>query len=98
METISIKINHDIVKACEEKKGVLLTGLDLSAVFNTVDHSIYHGPGKQVRYQGLALEWFKNYLRNRSVHVLAGNSVSEILSIPFSVSQGLYVGPVLYKI
>ena len=40
METILVKIHHDILKAFVEQKGVLLTGLDLSAAFDTVDHNI----------------------------------------------------------
>ena len=37
-ETVLVKIHHDILKAFEEQKGVPLTGLDLSAAFDTVDH------------------------------------------------------------
>ena len=37
---------------------------------------------------GLALEWFSDYLRDRAVQVLVGNSVSEAVGIPFSVPQG----------
>ena len=44
---------------------------------------------------GLAFEWFKDYLRNRAVQVLIGNSVSEAVGIPFSVPQGSCAGPVL---
>ena len=39
---------------------------------------------------GLALEWLKDYLRKRAVHILVGNSVSEAVGIPVSV-------PVLYN-
>ena len=46
---------------------------------------------------GLALEWFKDYLRNRVVQVLIGNSVSEAVGIPFSVPQGSCAGPLLYN-
>ena len=81
-----------------EQKGVLLTGLDLSALFDTVEHDIsimvlanMYGIG------GLALEWLKDYLRNRAVQVLIGNSVSEAVGIPFSVPQGSCTGPVLYS-
>ena len=31
---------------------------------------------------GLPLEWFKDYLRNREVQVLIGNSVTEAVGIP----------------
>ena len=46
---------------------------------------------------GLALEWFKYYLRNRAVQVLIGNSISETVAIPFSVPHGSCAGPVLYN-
>ena len=46
---------------------------------------------------GLALEWFKDYLRNGAVQVLIGNSVSEAVDIPFSVPQGSCAGPVLFN-
>ena len=39
-ETVLVKIHHDILKAFEEQKGVLLTGLDLSVAFDTMDHDI----------------------------------------------------------
>ena len=39
-ETALVRIHHDILKALKEQKGVLLTGLDLSAAFDTVDHVI----------------------------------------------------------
>ena len=32
-ETVLVKIHHEILKAFEEQKGVLLTGLDLSAAY-----------------------------------------------------------------
>ena len=36
---------------------------------------------------GLALESFKDYLRNRTVQILVGNSLSEVISIPFSIQD-----------
>ena len=97
-ETVLVKIHHDILKAFEEQKGVLPTRLDPSAAFDTVDHDILimvlqnmYGIG------GLALEWFNDYLRNRAVQVLIGNSVSEAVGIPFSVPWESCAGPVLYN-
>ena len=96
IETILIKIHHNILIAFEEQKGVLLTGLDLSAVFDVVYHDILIiVQANMYGISGLALEWFKDYLRNRVVQVLAGNSFSEAVSIPFSVPQGSCEGPVL---
>ena len=96
METELVKIHHDISKAFEEQKGILLTGLDLSAAFDTVDHNILIMVLKNMYgIGGLALEWFKDYLRNRAVQVLIGNGVSEAVEIPFTLPQGSCAGPVL---
>ena len=46
---------------------------------------------------GLALEWYKDYLRNRVVQVLGRNSVSEAVSIQFSDLQWSCAGPELYS-
>ena len=45
---------------------------------------------------GLALELFKNYIRNTSVQILAAGSVLEVLNIPFSLPQESCAGPGLY--
>ena len=64
METVLVKIHHDILKAFEEQKGVLLIGLDLSAAFDTVDHNILIKVLKNMfGICGQALEWFKDYLK-----------------------------------
>ena len=47
---------------------------------------------------GLALEWFKDYLRDRAVQILIKNSVSKAVGIPFSVPQGSCAGSVLYNL
>ena len=97
IETVLVKIHHDILKAFEEQKGTLLIGLDYSAAFDTVDHNILLMVlANMYVIGGLALEWFKNYVRNRAVQILIGNSVSEAVGIPFSLQQGSCAGPLLY--
>ena len=93
-ETVLVKIHHDILKAFEEQKGVLLTGLDLSAAIDTLDHDILimvlanmHGIG------GLAREWFKDYLRNRTVQVLVGNSGIRGCKYPILCTTGIMCRP-----
>ena len=39
-ETALLRVHHDIVNAVDQKKGVFLVLLDLSAEFDTVDHDI----------------------------------------------------------
>ena len=55
-------------KPLKNRIGVLLTGPILSAVFDTVDHAILIMVlANLYGISGLALEWFKDYLRNRVV-------------------------------
>ena len=64
----------------------LITDLDLAAVFDIVEHDILIMVLESMYgISGLTMEWFKDYLMNRVVQVLVGNSVSEAVSIPLSV-------------
>ena len=59
-ETALLKIHNDIVTSLDQKKCTLLASLDLSAAFDTVDHSILI---HRLRYEygigGVALQWFR---------------------------------------
>ena len=70
----------------------------MSVAFDTVhDEKLIMVLANMYGIGGMILEWFKDYLRNREVLVLVGNSVSEAVSIPFPVSKGSCAGPVLYN-
>ena len=52
------------------KKDVVLILLDLSAAFDTIDHDIiFHRLENRFGVSGLALQWFKSYLSNRTYPV-----------------------------
>ena len=63
--------------------------LDLSNAFDTIDH---YG------IRGIALEWFKNYLTNRSQIVKLKNNLSNKEKIICGVPQGSVLGPLLFFI
>ena len=46
--------------------------------------------------RGLALDWIKSYLANRSQYVCYNNSNSELKNIKCGVPQGSNLGPVLF--
>ena len=73
-----------------------LTVLDLSAAFDTIDHTIlldrlnvYYGISE------LALGWFKSYLSGRTHSVKVGNTLSHPAVLQYGVPQGSVFGPTL---
>ncbi|KXJ24833.1 putative RNA-directed DNA polymerase from transposon BS [Exaiptasia diaphana] len=65
-ETALLRISDDILQSLDRRQCVAMLFLDLSAAFDTVDHSILLN---RLRYKfgvsGSALQWFKSYLSNR---------------------------------
>ena len=52
---------------------------------------------KRFNIEGVALEWFSNYLSSRSCKVIVENVCSTEKSLSFSVPQGSVGSPVLYN-
>ena len=79
----------------DDSEVTALTLLDLSAAFDTIDHTILlsrldHWFG----VSGKVLEWFKSYLTDRSQGIKLGNSLSSKSDLFFGVLKGQFL--VLY--
>ena len=88
---------NDLLLSCDEGNVSILTLLDLSAAFDTIDHSIlleslysYFG------ITGVVLKWFRSYLTNRKQAVYIGNNTSKFHTLQYGVPQGSVLGPILY--
>ena len=62
-ETVLLRVHNDVLTAMDSGKVTALTSLDLSAAFDTTDHSIllqrleeWYGFG------GVVISWLKSYL------------------------------------
>ena len=71
--------------------------MDLSAAFNTVDHSILlEIHNKKIGIEGTPLQWFSSCPRLRSCKVNISLNYSIEKQLQFSVPQGSCVGPTAY--
>ena len=78
-------------------KSVILLLLDLSAAFDTVDHSILLSRlHDRFGVNGTAAAWFESYLTSRTQFVRVNDCRSTQRSLERGVPQGSVVGPLLY--
>ena len=72
--------------------------IDLSKAFDTLDHTILIDKLEFYGIRGIALNWFKSYLKNRSQYVDYNGTQSTLLKIRTGVPQGSILGPLLFLI
>ena len=98
-ETALLKIHNDVLTAMDSGKVTALTLLDISAAFDTIDHSIllqrlemWYGFG------GLVISWLRSYLSDRFQSVQLDHCLSKNVTLPFGVPQGSVLGPLLFSL
>ena len=98
-ETALIRVQNDILMHLDNKCGVMLILLDLSAAFDTIDHAtLFHQLQHRLGISGTALKWFMSYLSGRTQSVSVENICSKPSPLQFGVPQGSVLGPLLYTI
>lgn len=98
VESAVCRIYNDLVINRAAGSCSILILLDLSAAFDTVDHSILLNDLEVLGLSGLVLEWFKSYLTDRCFKVIIGKETSELGKIKTGVPQGSVLGPILFTI
>ena len=96
-ETALVKVHNDILRAVDNNDSVVLLLLDLSAAFDTVDHSILlsrlalrFGVNRQ------AIAWIESYLKDHEQFVQIENTKSSVRHLLRGIPQGSVLGPLLY--
>ena len=98
-ETALLRIQNDILCALDKGKGVCLVLLDLSAAFDTVDHTILLSFLEDfIGLDGSALAIFKSYLEGRTQCVSIDGVLSEVNELLYGVPQGSVLGPIAFCI
>ena len=96
-ETAVNKLVNDLLLAADQGQVSALCLLDLTAAFDTVDHSLLLTRlQKCFGVEGSCLEWFSSYLSGRSYCVVVDGVSSKVIYIICSVPQGSVLGPVLF--
>ena len=98
-ETALVRAQNDILRTLDQGVAAILVLLDLSAAFDTIDHSILLSRMESVLgVKGSALQWFKSYLLGRKQRIKITDDFSENLEILWSVPQGSVLGALLFLI
>ena len=86
--------NDHIINAISQQKVTALCLLDLSAAFDTIDHSILiERLSSWFGLNGTVLSWIKSYLTSRSFKVILNGTESPIYQLFYGVPQGYVLGP-----
>ena len=98
-ETALLSIKNDIHLSLSRGEATALALLDLSAAFDTIDHSTllsclldWFGIG------GPTLKWFSSYLTERFQSVKIGSTLSDLQKLLFGVPQGSVLVPLLFSL
>ena len=96
-ESALLRVMSDIYAAIDTGKVSLLALLDVSAAFDTVDHSILlERLSKSYGLTGSAHGWFESFISERRQTVRFGGTTAPTTLVRFVIPQGSVLGPVLY--
>ena len=96
-KTVLLHLHDCLIRAVAKRQIICLCLLDLSAAFDTIDHTIV--PDRLSSWFGIcetALSWLKSHLASRMCAIKIEDCVSESISLPYGVPRGSVLGPLLF--
>ena len=97
-ETALLKILDDVYISIDGKKVTCLAALDLSAAFDTLDHStLLDRLESSFRIGGESIAWIRSYLSNRTQSVMFEGIRSPPTPCDCGVPQGSVLGPFFFS-
>ena len=96
-ETALLRVKNDILLSMNQQRVTLLVLLDLSAAFDTVDHTILlNRLSSDFGISGKPYSWLDSYLRNRFQSISINGKTSTKFHTKYGVPQGSCLGPLLF--
>ena len=93
-----VKVVSEITNSLNKRKhsiGVVI--IDIQKAFDTVDHQLLCTKLEFYGIRGVAYQWIRSYLSNRTQYVSYEGHKSELLPIQCGVPQGSILGPLLLQ-
>ena len=98
-ETALLHVHDSVIRSIDERKGVIMLLIDLSAAFDTIDHDILLNTlSNTIGVKDRCLSWFAAYLQHRQYTVLIAGEQSKPHKLTCGVPQGSVLGPLLFTI
>ena len=97
IETALLRVMSDVLRTEDCRQDLGLVMLDLSAAFDTLDHTILLDRlNRFLGFSHTVLRWFSSCLTGRIQSVTIGNTTSSDQRLEFGVLQGSVLGPLLF--
>ena len=89
-----IGLFDDVLRGFDENQATVIIFLDLSAAFDTLNHEkLLQILETELGITGVALQWFKSFLVNRTVRVKVNDQYSDSKQVRCGTPQGSVLGP-----
>lgn len=96
--TALLSVKDTIVRAMAQGEIAILTLVDFSRAFDTIDFDVLIDRLHVLGFHRTAIRWFLSFVTNRKQFVQIDENQSATLSLNFGVPQGSILGPVLFNL